>query len=147
MNRIKPYSSTLLGVGGILLIGLGLYFIFLRPSLLPEDPRYMGTTLSDIPQTVPGLAQWLQKVFWVMGGYMASTGLLTITVAFTAFRQRISGIWLLVLLTGLSSIGWMVIVNFIIGSDFKWLLFSFTLPWGAALIAYAFEGSSNKESV
>lgn len=146
MNRIKPYSSILLGVGGLLLIGLGLYFLFLRPSLLPEDPRYMGATFSDIKEAVPGLTVWLQKVFWVMGGYMLSTGLLTITVAFTAFRQRIPGIWLLVLLAGLSSIGWMVIVNFIIGSDFKWLLLGFSMPWVAALILYAIEGRTSNQT-
>ena len=34
-------SSAALTLGGVILIGLGLYFIFIRPALLPEDPRFM----------------------------------------------------------------------------------------------------------
>ncbi|MEP6895031.1 MAG: hypothetical protein ABI986_05435 [Chloroflexota bacterium] len=65
--QVKPYSSSILAFGGIILIGLGLYFVFLRPALLPEDPRYMGASLAVIQDTLPGLALWLQKVFWVHG--------------------------------------------------------------------------------
>ncbi len=66
-------SSGALTFGGIILIGLGLYFIFIRPALLPEDPRFMGTTLEHIRVAFPGLLLWLPRVFWVMGGYMVST--------------------------------------------------------------------------
>jgi len=37
-------------------------------------------------------------------------------------------------LAGLTSIGWMAIVHFLIDSDFKWLLLAFNLPWTIALI-------------
>jgi hypothetical protein len=37
-------------------------------------------------------------------------------------------------LSSLTSIGWMTIVNFMIDSDFKWLLLAFNLPWILALI-------------
>ena len=62
----KPYSSTVLSVCGLVLIGVGAYFIFLRPVLLPEDARYIGASLSEIQENLSGLAVWLQKVFWVM---------------------------------------------------------------------------------
>lgn len=134
--RIRPYSSTMLAVGGIVLIGLGLYFILLRPPLLPEDPRYMGSSLAEIEQALPGLMLWLRRVFWVMGGYMLSTGVLTLYVALTAFRARARGVFATVALAGLTSIGGMVIVNFIINSDFKWLLVVLALPWLIALGLY-----------
>lgn len=51
-------------------MGIGIYFIFLRPPLLPEDARYMDTTLAEIQAAAPGLVRWLQKVFWVLGGYI-----------------------------------------------------------------------------
>ena len=89
--QVKSYSSSTLAFGGIILIGLGLYFVFLRPALLPEDPRYMGASLAVIQGAVPGLALWLQKVFWVMGGYMISTGLLIVYVARTSFRAHARG--------------------------------------------------------
>lgn len=60
--KLSP-SSTLLVFHGIILMGLGLYFVFIRPPLLPEDPRFMGTTLAEIQATVPGLLIWLRRVF------------------------------------------------------------------------------------
>jgi len=126
-------SSAALGLGGIILVGLGLYFIFIRPALLPEDPRFMGTTLEAVRSGFPGLLQWLPRVFLVMGGYMVSAGLLTCYLARTSFRDRTPGAAWVAALSGLSSIGLMVVVNFIINSDFKWLLLAFTTPWLVAL--------------
>lgn len=129
----QNYASLALGLGGVLLTGLGVYFIFLRPALLPEDPRYMGTSLAEIQRTLPGLSLWLRRVFWVMGGFMLSSGLLTIFIAVTAFKQADLSTHLLVTLANLVSIGWMTVVNFMIDSDFKWLLLVFNLPWMLAL--------------
>lgn len=134
-----PYSASILTFGGIILIGLGLYFMFLRPPLLPEDPRYMGTSLSHIQAQLPGLLAWLPRVFAVMGGFMVSTGILTCFIALTGFRQRIRGSAAAAALSGLSSIGLMVVVNFIIHSDFKWLLLAFSTPWLASLWLYYLE--------
>ena len=67
-------SSAFLALSGFILMGLGLYFIFIRPPLLPEDPRFMGTSLDQIQSVIPGLLIWLRRVFWVMGGFMFATG-------------------------------------------------------------------------
>ena len=40
--QLRPYSATVLALGGTILMTLGPYFVFLRPPLLPEDPRFMG---------------------------------------------------------------------------------------------------------
>ena len=136
MLKLKPYSASLLAVGGLLLVGIGIYFVFIRPPLLPEDLRYMQTNLSVINNSVTGLSIWLQKVFWVMGSYIFTTGLLTIFIALTSFRKRASGAFIIVAIAGISSIGSMTVVNFMIGSDFKWVLLTFTLPWIIALILY-----------
>jgi hypothetical protein len=48
-------SMWLLTACGIWLVGLGIYFIALRPALLPEDPRFMGATLAQLRQAAPGL--------------------------------------------------------------------------------------------
>jgi hypothetical protein len=66
----RPYSSRVLALSGLILIGMGLYFVLLRPALLPEDVRYIGTDVPEIRATVRGLLDWLEKVFWVMGGYI-----------------------------------------------------------------------------
>jgi hypothetical protein len=122
--KTKPYpSSIFLALNGIILIGLGLYFVFIRPPLLPEDPRFMGATLDEIQSSLPGLLIWLRRVFWVMGGFMFATGLLLLYVAQTTFRAHIGSVQLVVAVAALSSIGWMAAVNFLIASGY--LLSSF----------------------
>lgn len=139
--KFKPFSSTLLALAGIIMMGLGVYFVVWRPPLLPEDPRYMGTTLADIQTVLPGLLTWLRRVFWVMGGYIFSTGLLTLYLARTSFRDRDRGAVGVAGLAGLTSIGWMVVVNFIIASDFKWVLLALTLPYASAILLFFIEGA------
>ena len=133
--KTKYYlSSILLTLNGVVLMLLGLYFVFIRPSLLPEDIRFMGTTLDNIRGTLPGLLLWLRRVFWVMGGFMFASGLLILYVAQTSFTNHTLQARLIVTLAALSSIGWMAMVNFLIDSNFKWLILSFNLPWIVALI-------------
>ena len=136
MIKLKPYSASILAFGGFLLLAMGVYFIFIRPPLLPEDLRYMKITSPMEQDKMQGLQMWLRKVFWVMGSYIFTTGLLTIFIAFTSFRTRTRGAYGIVALSGISSIGAMTVVNFMIGSDFKWILLIFILPWIIALILY-----------
>jgi hypothetical protein len=49
-----------------------------------------------------------------------------------------------VAIAGISSIGLMVAVNFLIGSDFKWLLVSFSFPWAFALVLYPLERGAQR---
>ena len=136
MFRLKPYSSSLLTLSGIILMAVGFYFVFLRPPLLPEDLRYMGITSSITHANFPYLTGWLQKVFWVTGSYIFTTGLLTAYIAVTSFRTRMSGSLCIGAIAGFSSIGFMTVVNFIIQSDFKWTLLVLTFPWLTSLILY-----------
>ena len=71
-----------------------------------------------------------------MGGYIFTTGLLIIFIGMTFFHTRMKSAFIIVTMAGLTSIGFMTIVNFIINSDFKWILFAFTLLWLIALILY-----------
>lgn len=64
-------SSLLLAGSGVLLIGVGLYFLFVRPSLLPEDIRFMKLTPAELQLVGDKLGSWLVHVFRVMGGYIA----------------------------------------------------------------------------
>ena len=137
-----PRSAVALALGGAILMALGLYFAFLRPPLLPEDPRFMGSTLAQVQEALPGLSLWLRRVFWVMGGYIFATGLLTVYLALTAFRSRARGAASVVAVSGLASIGLMVVVNFVIASDFRWLILSFALPWAVALVLHRIERSN-----
>ena len=119
---------------GIWLIGLGLYFMFLRPTLLPEDLRYMGTSPGEIQSAMPGLERWLHRVFTVMGGFMTGAGVLTILVAMNASAVREKWTWIVLALAGLFTVGTMSLTNFQLNSDFKWLLLIPSLLWAIGLV-------------
>jgi predicted membrane channel-forming protein YqfA (hemolysin III family) len=121
---------------GIWLIGLGLYFMFLRPALLPEDLRYMGTNPGEIQSAMRGLEGWVRRVFTVMGGFMAAAGVLTILVARSVSALREKWTWLVLALVGLCTVGIMSFTNFQLNSDFKWLLLIPSLLWIMGLMFF-----------
>lgn len=121
---------------GIWLIGLGAYFALLRPALLPEDPRFIGSSLALIQSSLPGLERWLKHVFTVMGGFMAGAGILTTFVAATAVSARQRGTGAVLLLAGLATVVTMSWTNFAIDSNFKWLLLAPAVLWLAGVAAY-----------
>ena len=53
--KMQCIASATLAVGGVILMGMGLYYCFQRPPLLPEDLRFMGASLAQIQFTLPGL--------------------------------------------------------------------------------------------
>ena len=134
-----PPSAILLVLSGFTLIGTGLYFLLLRPPLLPEDVRYMGLNEAQLVAVRPRLEAWLTHVFQVMGGYILANGVLAVTLAATSFRMHQWNAWLGALIGGAFSIGWMAIVNFIIDSDFKLLLSGMAALWAASLVLFCFE--------
>ncbi len=137
-----PLSSILLAVAGVALTGVGLYFIALRPALLPEDVRYIGRSAVQIDAIRPYLARWLTQVFRVMGGYVLATGVLTVTLAATSFRAHLWSAAIGALIGGAASIGLMAVVNFMIDSDFKWVLLGIALVWAGSLGLFWFEKRS-----
>lgn len=132
-------SSLFMTLNGVILMGLGFYFILIRPPLLSEDLRFMDISYAIIQNTLPGLTIWLRHVFWVLGGYMLTSGLLTSYVALTEFRKYSNAALLVICMSNLGSIGWMAVVNFMIDSDFKWLLLSFNLPWILSIFLFSVE--------
>lgn len=135
----RGVSAIIFLACGVWLIGLGAYFALLRPALLPEDPRFMGSSLQQIEAALPGLGRWLSHVFVVMGGFMAASGLLTAFLALTAVPSRRRGTGLVLLLSGLATVVTMSWTNFAIDSNFKWLLLAPAVLWFAGLASYGFE--------
>ena len=134
-------STWMLMACGVWLVGLGLYFIFLRPPLLPEDPRFMGTTLEQLRLAVPGLEAWLNKVFTVMGGFMAGAGALTAFVAIVAMPVRSKGTSWALAISGALTVALMSATNFALQSDFRWLLLLPALLWFAGLAMHVASGA------
>jgi len=132
----RGLAESLLAVCGIWLIGLGLYFIFLRPAFLPEDLHYIGVEEQALRTVAPHLTDWLGKVFTVMGGFMAGAGLLTAYFAWCMPPPRTCGATAVLVVVGLSTTALMSAVNFALHSDFRWLLLAPPGLWAAAVLGY-----------
>jgi hypothetical protein len=135
-SRSGRVSTWMLTACGVWLIALGLYFIAARPPLLPEDPRFMGTTLEQLRIAVPGLEAWLRKVFTVMGGFMAGAGVLTVFVATVAMPLRLQATPWALGMAGALTVALMSATNFALQSDFRWLLLLPALLWLVGLVVY-----------
>lgn len=130
----RSAAQWLFAACGVWLVGLHLYFIFVRPALLPEDVRYVGAELAALRSAAPHLEGWLKLVFTVMGGFMAGGGVLVLHIAQRTLPDRSRATLVTLALTGLLTVGLMSGVNFALHSDFRWLLVLPPLVWLAALL-------------
>lgn len=133
-------AAWLLTLSGLALVGIGGYFVLARPALLPEDARFMGTTQAALLKAAPDLSRWLKRVFWVMGGYIVSTGVLVAYLANTSLRSGEGGALVVLALVWATSIGWMALVNVVIDSDFKRPLLALAGLWVLALLLASVAG-------
>lgn len=134
--RCRRLSAALMGTWGLYQVLAGLYFIFIRPSLLPEDLRAAATSLEALSAAAPNLEGWLQLVFIVLGGQMAAVGVLLIGAANRVrqgARLRNAEVWIYAA-TGVLSVALMSGVNFVLGSDFRWHLVAPVLVWLFAML-------------
>ena len=137
----RPRASVIIFFAcGLWLVVLGLYFALLRPALLPEDLRYIGGSAGLERVSLLGLERWLHRVFIVMGGFIAACGVLTGFLAVSAVAERWARTGVVLCLAGLATVGTMSWTNFVIDSDFKWLLLAPAALWAVGVAAYAFEG-------
>lgn len=135
-------SGKVFAACGVWMALLGAYFICLRPALLPEDPRFMGTSIEALHMAAPGLARWLGHVFDVMGGFMIAAGVLTALVAWRTLPARAPGSLPALIVAGGFSVILMSATNFMLGSDFRWVLLAPALLWLAGLALYVREGTT-----
>ncbi len=87
MGNPWTLSSVMLILAGIIVAGIGLYFIAVRPPLLPEDIRYMRLSAAELEAIGPRLEEWLTHVFRVLGGYALATGALLIALQPRRFER------------------------------------------------------------
>ena len=133
---LRRFSIWIFVACGIWLIGLGAYFMFARPPLLPEDLRYLGSSAIQVEVLLPQLALWLRNVFTVMGGFIAGCGVLTIFVSVRAVPQCLQGTGIALGCAGLLTVATMSWTNFELDSDFKWLLLAPAVAWLLGLASY-----------
>jgi hypothetical protein len=120
--RQRPAASwvTLAGIG-ILAVLMGLSFVVLRPIivLLPEDQRFTGLTPDQLKALNAQLFIWIGFVFRSWGAFAIGFGILVTAVASTSYRQGDRWAWWALAVAGLVTFGIFLIVNLMLGSDFK----------------------------
>ena len=141
LSRLQP-SGKVFAACGLWLVALGAYFVFLRPALLPEDPRFIGSSVVSIRSAVPGLERWLGHVFNVMGGFMIATGAITMLVALRLLARRERGTLIAMSVAGAAGVALMSATNFLLDSNYRWLLLVPALLWFAGILSYVREGST-----
>ena len=139
-------SAILLVLAGLSVAGVGVYFLALRPPLLPEDLRFLQTDPAGLAAVQPHLADWLSNVFRVLGGHALASGLLAIGLAATSYRRRDPTAVAAAVAAGISGMGLMALTNFVIGSDFRWLVLGLASPWVASLVCFALEARASTPS-
>lgn len=72
MSYSKRPPVIALIVLGLLTIATGVYFMVLRPAVLPEDLRFMSLAPSEVAAPV---RSWIAVVFRTWGGFMIGLGL------------------------------------------------------------------------
>ena len=118
---------------GLLTITTGLYFAFLRPSMLPEDVRRTGLSPDALP---PPFTQWLSIVFRTWGGFMVGFGVLLASTGM--FLSKGNRLWLRggMATASVVAFGSFLASNVQLRSDFLWfigLLFAIAAGLVAAL--------------
>jgi hypothetical protein len=129
--KFDRMSALLLLVLGVLTIGTGIYFLFVRPVMLPEDIRLTATA----PELLrPEMVDWLRIVFRTWGGFIAGFGILMVSVATYMITSRAILLSCGVVLAILVAFGQFLVSNIAIRSDFLWFVgVLFTLAMAMAL--------------
>ncbi|MBA5846878.1 MULTISPECIES: hypothetical protein [Gordonia] len=104
---------------GVFTLGIGVYFLFLRPFLLPEDIRHTGIDAATLPVA---FVDWLGIVFSTWGGFIAGFGIVLLGIGATLLSRRTLWLYLGTAAGVLVAFGRFVISNILIGSDFLWFI-------------------------
>jgi hypothetical protein len=117
--RFDRAGTLLLFVLGSVTFGIGIYFYFFRPAMLPEDARRTGM---DPRLLEPALAEWLRIVFRTWGAFLLAFSIIMLSVASYMRTLRSALLSWGVVLAVLLGFGQFLISNLVIQSDYVWLV-------------------------
>ena len=120
VSRTRPdLAGGVLIALGALTMGLAMYFLAVRPPLLPEDLRYVGGN----PQALsPALRDWLDIVFHTWGGFIAGYGIMLTGAGLFMLTGRNSWLVRATALSLLIVFGRFLYSNIVLSSDFLWVI-------------------------
>jgi len=112
-------AALLLLILGVLTIGTGGYFVFVRPPMLPEDVRVTGVSAELL---APAMLDWLRIVFQTLGGFVAGFGIFMVAVSVHMLTRRPGLLEWGVALGLLVAFGRFLASNIALHSDYLWFI-------------------------
>lgn len=119
MNRGDRLSGALLVALGVLTLGTAIFFLLLRPPLLPEDIRHTGIDVSSLP---PAFLDWLRIVFRTWGGFIAGFGIVLLGIGTFTLTGRARWLHWSTAAAVLVAFGRFLFSNIVLASDFLWFI-------------------------
>lgn len=112
-------GAWLLAVLGVLTLGTGIYFMAVRPPLLPEDLRFTAVNPALLP---PQFGAWLQIVFRTWGGFVTGFAIVLLGIAMQLLTGR--NVWLRcgVALGLFVAFGRFLASNILLRSEYLWFI-------------------------
>lgn len=132
-NRI---GGAIVLVLGIFTLGTAVFFLVLRPPLLPEDIRHTGIDPGVLTDEFLG---WLSIVFRTWGGFIAGYALALLGIGLFAMTGQRRWLYWPAALGIVVAFGRFFYSNIVLSSDFLWFIsFLFLLALVAAtLLAFS----------
>ena len=119
VDRRDALSGILLLVLGLLTMGTAVFFLVLRPALLPEDIRHTGIDPGTLP---PAFLEWLGTVFRTWGGFIAGFGVLLLGIGGFLLSGRARCLYWATAIGAVVAFGRFLLSNILLDSDFLWFI-------------------------
>ena len=119
VDRRDALSGILLLVLGLLTMGTAVFFLVLRPALLPEDIRHTGIDPGTVP---PAFLEWLGTVFRTWGGFIAGFGVLLLGIGGFLLSGRARCLYWATAIGAVVAFGRFLFSNILLDSDFLWFI-------------------------
>ena len=119
VDRRDALSGILLLVLGLLTMGTAVFFLVLRPALLPEDIRHTGIDPGTLP---PAFLEWLGTVFRTWGGFIAGFGVLLLGIGDFLLSGRARCLYWATAIGAVVAFGRFLFSNILLDSDFLWFI-------------------------
>ena len=119
VDRRDALSGILLLVLGLLTMGTAVFFLVLRPALLPEDIRHTGIDPGTLP---PAFLEWLGTVFRTWGGFIAGFGVPLRGIGGFLLSGRARCLYWATAIGAVVAFGRFLFSNILLDSDFLWFI-------------------------
>ena len=100
-------------------MGTAVFFLVLRPALLPEDIRHTGIVPGTLP---PAFLEWLGTVFRTWGGFIAGFGVLLLGIGGFLLSGRARCLYWATAIGAVVAFGRFLFSNILLDSDFLWFI-------------------------